>query len=78
MSSVELADYVERFIGDCTGRVLGVGEEQYSEDTHQKFETVEFDKLLEMLQEEIQDAAVYAAMLDIRIRRIRETLKGFE
>lgn len=76
MSSQGLADHVDEFVGRATDRVLGDGKSQYSFGTHQKFEVMEFDDLLVALQEELEDSAVYASMLDIRIQRIREALKG--
>jgi len=76
MTSQQLADYVSDFIIHCTTRVNGVGEEQYSEGTHQKFEAMAIDDLFEWAEEEVQDIAVYAAMLHIRLRRAREAFKG--
>lgn len=75
MTSDDLANYVGEFIQDCQARVRGVGDQQYSQGTHQKFEAMSLDELLEWAQEEIQDVAVYSAMLDIRLRRVREALK---
>jgi hypothetical protein len=75
MTSEQLADYVSDFIVACTTRVKGVGDEQYSEGTHQKFEAMAIDELLEWAEEEVQDLAVYAAMLHIRLRRVRQALK---
>lgn len=76
MSSEDLANYVDQFIREAQARVRGVGDEQYSQGTHQKFEAMHPDELFEWAQEEVQDIAVYAAMLDIRLRRIREALKS--
>lgn len=75
MTSEDLAVYVDAFIREAQARVRGVGDQQYSEGTHQKFEAMHPDELFAWAQEEMQDIAVYAAMLDIRIRRIREALK---
>lgn len=74
MSSDDLALYVRQFIERATARVKGVGNDQYNEGDYQKFEAMPLDELLDMLQEELQDAAVYAAMLDIRIKRYRDAL----
>lgn len=75
MTSDDLAEYVDQFIREAQARVRGVGDEQYSEGTHQKFEAMSLDELLAWAQEEVQDVAVYSAMLDIRLRRIRAVLK---
>jgi len=74
MTSEQLADCVSDFIVACTTRVKGVGDEQYSEGTHQKFEAMSIDELVEWAEEEVQDLAVYAAMLHIRLRRVRQAL----
>lgn len=76
MSSDELSSYLAGFIERCSERVTGVGQQQYSEGDYQLFESLPLEKLLDMLQEELQDAAVYAAMLDIRVKRFRNALKG--
>lgn len=78
MTSQQLADYVAEFIGRATARVTGVGDQQYSRDGFQKFEAIPLEELLLMLQEELQDAAVYAAMLDIRVQRYRDAMRGHE
>lgn len=75
MSSEALAKYVGEFIERATARVVGVGKDQYDEGEFQKFEAMPITDLLDMLQEELQDAAVYAAMLDIRINRYRNALE---
>jgi hypothetical protein len=70
MTSEELADEVGHFIDECRGRILGIGAEQYEEQDGQKFEKMPFPELLQYAREEAQDLAVYAAMLDIRLRRL--------
>lgn len=75
MSSEELAQYCADYIVACVARVKGVGNDQYSEGGHQKFEVMELDDLIEYLREELMDVSNYAAMLDIRMRRIQEALQ---
>lgn len=75
MTSEQLAAYVEDFIDACTSRVTGVGDEQYSEGGTQKFESMGLDDLLTWAREEVQDLAVYAAMLDIRFARVQKALR---
>jgi hypothetical protein len=72
MTSEQLAESFAEFIGECKGRILGVGAEQYSDGTTQKFETMPLLELIRYAREEAQDLAVYAAMLDIRLRGMEE------
>ncbi|MEV5079263.1 hypothetical protein AB0K74_10660 [Streptomyces sp. NPDC056159] len=75
MTSEELADEVGNFIRECQGRILGVGADQYDEGHGQKFETMPMAELVVWAREEAQDLAVYAAMLDIRLKRLEDTLR---
>lgn len=72
MTSEELSDFSAEFIRECQGRIKGVGNKQYSLDGFQKFEALELDELLEYLEKEILDIPNYAAMLFIRVRRLRQ------
>lgn len=74
MTPEELADEVEGFIGQCRGRILGVGADQYDEGDGQKFEKMPLVELITYAREEAQDLAVYAAMIDIRLQRLEERL----
>lgn len=75
MTSPQLAAFVSDFIGRCSERVLGVGHEQYAEEESQRFEDLPLGELVEYLSEELQDIAVYAAMLDIRLHRWKQAMK---
>lgn len=75
MSSEELAAYCAEYIVACISRIKGVGNDQYSEGGHQKFEVMELEDLIDYLREELMDVGNYAAMLDIRMRRIKEALQ---
>ncbi|MDL5204934.1 MULTISPECIES: hypothetical protein [unclassified Streptomyces] len=75
MTSDELADEVGHFIRQCRGRILGIGAEQYEEPEGQKFETMPLVELVTYAREEAQDLAVYAAMLDIRLKRLEDALR---
>lgn len=70
MTSEELAQHVEDAISRCRGRVLGIGNEQYSEGDKQKFENMSPTELLEWALEEADDLVVYGVMTGIRIRQI--------
>lgn len=74
MSSDELAEVAAQYIAECVGRIKGVGKDQYSSGTHQKFETMDLDELFEYALEELQDISNYAVFLAIRLERIRHAL----
>lgn len=74
MSSDELAEAAAQYIAECVGRIKGVGKDQYSSGTHQKFETMDLDELFEYALEELQDISNYAVFLAIRLERIRHAL----
>lgn len=67
MTSEELAARV-------TARVLGVGHEQYSLGSEQKFEHLPIYELFEWTQEELDDVIVYAVMLSIRLERLQDAV----
>lgn len=75
MTSEELADEVSDFIRACRGRVLGVGAEQYDEGDSQTFERMPLAGLIQYAREEVQDLAVYAVMVDIRLKRLEAALE---
>ena len=74
MTSAQLADYVAQFTDAACGRVLGVGHQQYDQGDGQRFESMPLDELLAWTLEELQDVAVYAAMLAVRVQWLREQL----
>jgi hypothetical protein len=74
MRSIDLAHEVDLTVQRCKARVLGVGDSQYSQGDTQKFETMEFSELIDWTLEELDDVVVYAVMLGIQVRRLRETL----
>lgn len=53
-------------------RVMGVGDQQYSQIDGQKFENMPVDDLLAWANEELEDVIVYAVMLRIRLARLRD------
>lgn len=76
MSSDELAQACAEEIAECVTRIKGVGNDQYSEGGHQKFETLDLDELFEYSLEELQDIMNYTVFLTIRLRRIQKALNG--
>ncbi|MFC0547073.1 hypothetical protein [Kutzneria chonburiensis] len=69
MSSEDLAQYTADFINRCMTRVTTVGREQYDLGGHQQFEVKSIADVCRMALEEVEDFAVYAAMVHIRVRR---------
>ena len=79
MTPTELAAEVEAVITECRDRVEGVGAQQYyQEGQPQKFETMDLDGLFEYAEEELRDLVVYAVMLRIRLRRLREAVADWQ
>lgn len=74
MSSEELAEFTGEFLVEAVARIKGTGNEQYSMDGFQRFEGRELDEVLVDIEEEALDIGNYAAMLFIRIRRLRLAL----
>lgn len=74
MTSEDLAREVEDFIGRATARIAGVGQEQYDDGEGQKFERLPLNNLFDWAQEELEDIANYAAMLSIRIGRVKQAV----
>lgn len=76
MTSDELAQEVADFIGGACSRVMGSGQAQYETNGKQKFESMSLDELVDWTVEELQDVAVYAAMLAIRIRTAQQLVEN--
>lgn len=75
MTSEQTAAVVGEFMAFCQSRILGVGDEQYGEGTHQKFEAMALDELIEYTVEELADIVNYSTFLYVRLSRIREALE---
>jgi len=74
MRSQELADEVADTIARTTARVLGTGDQQYSEGEVQRFERMTSTELLDWALEELDDLIVYAVMTGIQIKRLKRAL----
>jgi hypothetical protein len=70
MSSEALAEHTEKVVKRVMGRIRGVGDEQYSEGDHQKFESMSIEELMEWSLEEIEDTIAYGVFQHIRFNRI--------
>lgn len=69
MTSAGLSDYIEDLVFEALDRVIGTGDEQYSEEQQQRFETYPVLHLYVQFREELLDAMNYLGMLDLRMRR---------
>ena len=74
MTSEELAQEVETFIRAASGRITGVGNDQYERDGEQRFESLPLSSLFSEAEEELLDVAAYATMLNLRLRGIEKKL----
>lgn len=76
MTSQELAEAVEDVVARAQSRVTGIGAEQYSQGTTQKFETMTLEGLVDYAIEETLDLVNYGVMLTIRLDRLRTALES--
>lgn len=77
MRLTEFVSVFRDFVDRCEDRITGPGAEQYqTPEGDQKFEQMDLDTLFDWAEEELQDVAVYAAMLAIRLRRLKEVYVG--
>jgi hypothetical protein len=74
MSSQELADFQHEFSEWSRQRILTDGLKQYDRGDRQAFEDLDFPTLIEMAHEELADLVNYAAMLAIKLERLRECI----
>ena len=70
MSSEALAEHTEKVVTRVMSRIRGVGDEQYSEGDHQKFESMSIEELMEWTLEEVEDTIAYAVFQHIRFSRV--------
>lgn len=70
MSSADLAEHVVEYMKEATERVTGVGNDQYTLKSHQKFEELDIHEVFNYADEEILDLMNYLVMVRIRLMRI--------
>lgn len=70
MSSQDLAESVVEYMKEATARIHGVGNDQYSQPSHQKFEELDIHEMFNYADEELLDLMNYLVMLRIRLFRI--------
>lgn len=93
MRSADLAQFVQDMSEESLGvtssedqeiidmaksRIMGVGDQQYSEGDKQKFELVPIDTLLEWAEEETVDQINYGVMTLVRIREVGPDSTGLD
>lgn len=74
MSSQELADFQQQFTAWSRQRILTDGLRQYDRGDRQAFEDLDFPTLITYAQEELADIVNYAAMLSIKLQRLKESV----
>lgn len=74
MTSEELAQAVAETIKSVESRIVGIGQEQYSQGDMQKIELKPLKGVLQDLLEELDDALVYTAVLRLRCSKIANIL----
>ena len=74
MSSQELADFQREFSEWSRQRILTDGLQQYDRGDRQAFEDLDFPTLITYAQEELADIVNYAAMLSIKLQRLKESV----
>lgn len=71
MTSEELSEQVTSCIESVRARIIGTGDEQYSQGDKQKIETKTNRELITEAIEELDDLIVYAAVLRARLENLR-------
>jgi hypothetical protein len=76
MDTNELSEAVADIVHDARCRVGpgSIGEQQYTTEPEQLFESMELANLFTYAEEELLDCINYCVMLIIRIRRLRDPL----
>lgn len=72
----DLEEEILRTQEACIKRVMGVGDQQYSIGSRQKFEDMPMPDLLNWANEELEDVIVYAVMLRIRLARLKDAFNA--
>ncbi|MER7208483.1 hypothetical protein ABT340_15535 [Streptosporangium sp. NPDC000239] len=67
MTSEELANEVMSAVMAVQSRIVGVGQEQYSLGSQQKFELMSLAEIIQYAREEIEDGIAYHVMLRYKL-----------
>ena len=74
MTSQELAAFQQKFSEWSRQRIMTDGLRQYDRGDRQAFEDLDFPTLITYAQEELADIVNYAAMLSIKLQRLKESV----
>ena len=72
MTSEELADQVTACVESLRSRILGTGNEQYSNGNEQSIELKSGAQIVKETIEEVDDAIVYLSHLRARLARLND------
>jgi hypothetical protein len=74
MTSEELADQVTSVVENLRARIIGTGNEQYSQGEKQKIELKSEKEIAQEALEEIEDLIVYSAVIHARLQGLVKKL----
>jgi hypothetical protein len=77
MTSEELSNQVTSLVESLRTRIVGVGDQEYSEGDTQKIERKNSKQLLTETREELEDAIVYLAFMHSKLHKLETQLRGF-
>jgi hypothetical protein len=75
MTSEELADQVTQCVESLRSRIIGTGDQQYSNGNTQAIELKSNRQLVQETLEELDDTLVYVAVLRTRLALLLEKLQ---
>lgn len=75
MTSEEFADQVTSCVESLRSRILGTGQEQYSNGDRQKIEDYSIEQLFEEAIAELDDFVVYAVVTRSRMATLRNAIR---
>lgn len=74
MTSEEMADQVSKTVESLRSRILGTGDQQYSQGTQQAIELKSNAQILRETLDELDDGIVYLAVLRARLDNLLSKL----
>ena len=74
MTSEEMADQVSKTVESLRSRILGTGDQQYSQGTQQAIELKSNAQILRETLDELDDGIVYLAVLRARLHNLLSKL----
>ncbi|MFI6319732.1 hypothetical protein ACIBG8_19515 [Nonomuraea sp. NPDC050556] len=74
MTSEDLAREIMSAVTAVQGRILSVGQQQYSEGSTQQFERMSLKELVSYAREEVEDGIAYNVMLRYKLNLLDQAL----